>query len=66
MKNKIECYDPEDCIVDNIKASPNGQFLAIGFPKMSKVIFFKVYKEESKAIAIEPDINVSTFYLSLN
>lgn len=59
VKNKIECYDPEDCIIDNIKASPNGQFLAVGFPKMSKVLFFKVYKEECKAQALEQEVDVS-------
>lgn len=67
IKNKIECNEAEDkdCEIDNIKASPNGQFLVIGFPKINGVTFFKIYKDECTAHPIEPNIRVSHYFLKL-
>jgi hypothetical protein len=70
--NRIPCPEAENpyCVIDNIKASPNGQFIAVGFPSTNKregkVIFMKVNLAESTAEPIKPEIKVSFKCLFLN
>lgn len=56
----VNCPEAEapDCYVDNIKATPSGEYVAVGFPKIGRVVFLKVDVKENTAKAIEPRINI--------
>ena len=58
--NLIECPQFKYLDVDKIRATPNGQFLVVGFPRVGQVAFFKVDFERSIATLLEPTISVSS------
>ena len=60
MKNRnyIECIEYATSQINQIKATPDGRYLVVGFPEASKVCFFTVNKEEINLTFLEPKITV--------
>lgn len=44
--NKVNTEDVVKYELDQIKATPNGQYVCIGFPEANKVVFYMTNKDE--------------------
>ena len=57
-RNYIECIEYATSEINQIKATPDGRYLVVGFPGASKVCFFTVNKDEINLTFLEPKITV--------
>ena len=50
--NRVEVpdYDGE---IDNIRATPDGRFLVVGFANVGIIRFYKIWKEEAKLSSLD-------------
>lgn len=63
-RNRVECIEyktgPD---IDQIKATPDGRFLVVGFPGASKVVFYEINQETINLSILEPKITIDyTFF----
>lgn len=54
----VECIEYATSQINQIKATPDGKYLVVGFPEASKVCFFSINAEEINLAFLEPKITV--------
>lgn len=57
-RNRIECIEYANSKINQIKATPCGKFLLVGFPGAKKVCFFSINRDEINLTFLEPKISV--------
>lgn len=59
-RNRVECIEyingPH---IDQIKSTPDGKFLVVGFPKASKVVFYEINQDTINLTILEPKIDIA-------
>ena len=52
-------FEKNDSEISQIKATPDGRFILVGFRAYNKILFFSLDAKEVTMTAIQPVINVS-------